>query len=136
MRESVQVAVRQQLREELLARAWAMHRIVSTPPVEGVRSASSEGRAVAAAVESWSVLLCGSNPTARLRTAALIERMLWPTFSPAAEWWTTPLGEAVLTARSASRPAAGTPLRRGTSAERAAVTAYSVECEQVAPLLR
>ena len=122
MLESVHGAdARQQLREELLARAWAMHRIVANPPIDGMPAAAAEERAVVAA-DSWSALLCGSTPTVRHRTAALIERMLWPTFRPAAEWWTTPLGEALLMARSVPCPTATKPTRRrGTSDELVAV---------------
>jgi len=103
--------VRQQLREELLARTWAMYRIVPNPPLDGMQSHAAAQSAAVAAADCLSALLCGSSPTARRRTAAVIERMLWPTFGPATEWWTTPLGEALWFARAAPPPRTA-PLER------------------------
>ena len=55
------------------------------PPVDGMRSHAAAEHAAMAAADCLSVLLCGSTPTTRRRTAAVLERMLWPTFGPAAD---------------------------------------------------
>src|SRR4051812_23357674 len=86
----------QQLREELLARLWAMHTISPTTVTGPARQESA--RRVDAVANGWWRMLCDSDPTARRRAASLIERVLWPAFSsPANEWWTTPLGAALST---------------------------------------
>jgi hypothetical protein len=97
-------AVRRQLREELLARAWAMHSLNPGPADNGAQ------RQTVARVEAsgacWWAQLCDPNPTARRHAASLLERILWPTFRPVEEWWTTPLGEALLACRPAFAPTA------------------------------
>jgi hypothetical protein len=98
----------QQLREELLARLWAMHAI---SPATVAGAAEREGaQRVDVVAATWWRMLCDPDPTARRRAASLIERILWPAFSsPADEWWTTPLGAALSTVRSelVSAPTAG-----------------------------
>ena len=111
------VAVRQQLREELLARAWA---VFCVNPCDGKSERQVEEQ-VAAAATRWSALLCASNPVVRRRTAESVQRMLWPTFRPADEWWQTPLGEAVSLGRAelpitaSPSPAHGCPRRTDAS---------------------
>ena len=92
-------AVLQQLREELLARLWAMHAI-SPSPLTGVTHADTVARLEVVAVR-WSTMLRDPDPANRRRAAAALERILWPAFSaPADEWWTTPLGDALAAIRT------------------------------------
>jgi hypothetical protein len=100
-------AVRQQLREELLARAWAVDSLD-----HGAADAGGHARIVGrleATAGRWWALLCDVRPSARRETAAHLQRLLWPTFGPTAEWWSTPLGVALLAIRPelAPAPAAG-----------------------------
>ena len=103
----------QQLREELLARLWAMHTI---SPTTVTGAARREGALrVDVIADTWWRMLRDPDPAARQRAASLIERILWPAFSsPADEWWTTPLGAVLSTVRSnASRhqlPASCSPI--------------------------
>jgi hypothetical protein len=90
-------AVRQQLREELLARAWVLDCIISKPPSGGAEAAAER---VDIAAARWSSMLRQTSPTDRRRAAEVIVRMLWPTFLPADEWWATPLGVALVTSRT------------------------------------
>jgi hypothetical protein len=92
-------AVLQQLREELLARLWAMHAI-SPVPLTGVTQADTVARVEVVAAR-WSTLLRHPDPANRQRAASALERILWPAFSaPADEWWTTPLGGALAAIRT------------------------------------
>jgi hypothetical protein len=97
-------AVLQQLREELLARLWAMHAI-SPSPLTGVTRADTVAR-VGLVAARWSTLLRDPDPANRRRAASALERILWPAFSaPADEWWTTPLGDALAAIRNGASSA-------------------------------
>src|SRR5829696_3960222 len=106
-------AVLQQLREELLARLWAMHAI-SPVSLTGVTQADTVARVEVVAAR-WSTLLRHPDPANQQRAASALERILWPAFSaPADEWWTTPLGgalAAIRTGRSCTLTADVTPHR-------------------------
>ena len=92
-------AVLQQLREELLARLWAMHAI-SPNPLTGLGQAEAVARVELVAAR-WSTLLGDPDPANRQRAGSALERILWPAFSaPADEWWTTPLGDALAAIRT------------------------------------
>ena len=94
-------SVQEQLREELLARVWAVH------PVSPRGLADVFARDYVARVDEasarWSSMLRDPSPTARRKAASTLQRTLWPTFRPAEEWWTTPLGELLST--TLSKPA-------------------------------
>jgi hypothetical protein len=94
-------SMREQLREELLARAWAMH----ATDVRAATVAPDVAAWIDRAVACWSAMLGDPNPTAQRTAATRLQQVLWPTFRPADEWWTTPLGEALLAADPSSRPA-------------------------------
>jgi hypothetical protein len=94
-------SMRRQLREELLARAWAMY----ATDVRAVTAAADVAAWVDRAVARWSAMLGDPNPMAQRTAATRLQQVLWPTFRPADEWWTTPLGEALLAADPSSRPA-------------------------------
>ena len=91
------VAVREQLREELAARAWAMARVSVTGLVD--RPECEVVASLDAVAIRWSALLDDPSAMTRRRAAAALERLLWPTFRPADEWWGTPLGEVLAAAR-------------------------------------
>jgi hypothetical protein len=79
------------------------------------------------AVARWSAMLGDPKPTAQRTAATRLQQVLWPTFRPADEWWTTPLGEALLAADPSSRPASlrwcvGGTLRDKTTAPATRVT--------------
>jgi hypothetical protein len=117
-------AVGQQLREELLARVWVLDGIFSNPPSGGAEAA---GQRVDAAAARWCSMLRETSPTARRRAAEVIVRMLWPTFLPADEWWATPLGVALVMART-SRALCAVP------ADATELTAEAAEVNRLSPL--
>jgi hypothetical protein len=89
----------QQLREELLARLWAMQTISPSTLTGTVRRETAQH--LDAASDRWWRMLRDADPTTRRQAAAIIERILWPAFScPADEWWTTPLGAALWAVRA------------------------------------
>ena len=89
-------AVRQQLHDELLARTWSASGIDPSRP--GADRVSVEQRADDGATHRFAWLGDPSSAEGR-DVAGRLHRLLWPTFAPAAEWWTTPLGQALLIAR-------------------------------------
>ena len=98
MDETLDQLALQQLREELLARLWAMHTISPTN-LSGAVPPDTTQRADAAARRWWHMLR-DPDPAARREAGSVIERVLWPAFSaPADEWWTTPLAAALLALR-------------------------------------
>src|SRR5215207_11755975 len=102
MLETTGDEVLQQLREELLARLWAMHAISPSWSSDGL-PADTVARLELVATR-WSRLLRDPDPAARRRADRALQRILWPAFSaPADEWWTTPLG-IVLAAIRAGGP--------------------------------
>jgi hypothetical protein len=92
--------VADQLRQEFLARAWAVNAFVAPPDIDvGDPDVAPD---VGPAAAQWSRALCSPAADARDRAASALRGLLWPAFSaPHAEWWTTPLGEAI---RRASQP--------------------------------
>jgi hypothetical protein len=89
-------AVRQQLHDELLARTWSVSGI---DPCRPVADRCSVEQRVDEGATHWIALLGDPCSAERRDVAGRLHRLLWPTFAPAAEWWTTPLGQTLLTAR-------------------------------------
>jgi hypothetical protein len=107
MLETAGDEVLQQLREELLARLWAMHAINPSSSTDGLQADTVARLDLVAA--RWSRLLRDPDPAARRRADSALQRILWPAFSaPADEWWTTPLG----TVLAAIRAGVSSPLYR------------------------
>ena len=100
-------AVRQQLRDELLARAWAVHCLNPRRDDDDMRRQTVDW--VDAAADRWWSQLGDDEPATRCRAASSLQRILWPTCAPMDEWWATPLGAALRTIRPAVPSAAATP---------------------------
>jgi hypothetical protein len=98
MLETAGDEVLQQLREELLARLWAMHVIFPSSSTDGLPSDAVARLELVAT--RWSRLLRDPDPAVRRRADCALQRVLWPAFSaPADEWWTTPLGTVLAAIR-------------------------------------
>jgi hypothetical protein len=107
-----QQVVAEQLREELLARTWAVHAFLSTRDIDVGDPVIVESVDTASAL--WARMLFDQVPESRRRAASSLRRILWPAFGiPRDEWWSTPVGEAIRGAATS---------RRGSCREEAPVT--------------